>query len=99
MFSHREPKYDGQLLDLAYDLGVRLLPAFDTRTGIPVHRINLMYVPRYCVCWRMARKTVDVCVLKDGQWEGRDSGCMLKWDGAHFSWGAMQGTHIASGGV
>lgn len=46
MFSHREPKYDGQLLDLAYDLGVRLLPAFDTRTGIPVHRINLMYVHR-----------------------------------------------------
>jgi hypothetical protein len=45
VFSHREPKYDGQLLDLAYDLGVRLLPAFDTRTGIPVHRINLMYVP------------------------------------------------------
>lgn len=46
VFRHREPKYDGQLLDLAYDLGVRLLPAFDTRTGIPVHRVNLMCVSR-----------------------------------------------------
>ena len=33
--------YNGHLLSLAYDLGVRLLPAFDTPTGIPSPRINL----------------------------------------------------------
>lgn len=39
--------YSGGLLDLAYDLGKRLLPAFDTRLGIPVHRVNLRTgVPR-----------------------------------------------------
>lgn len=34
-------EYGGELLDLAVDLGKRLLPAFDTPTGLPVHRINL----------------------------------------------------------
>ncbi|KAF4321836.1 hypothetical protein BBO99_00004564 [Phytophthora kernoviae] len=34
-------EYQGELLKLAEDLGRRLLPAFDTPTGIPVHRINL----------------------------------------------------------
>jgi hypothetical protein len=33
--------YDGFLLDLALDLGVRLLPAFNTNTGIPYGTINL----------------------------------------------------------
>ena len=34
--------YDGvSLLNFAADLGQRLLPAFRTRTGIPIHRINL----------------------------------------------------------
>lgn len=33
--------YDGQLLDLAHDLGRRLLPAFQTPTGIPIARVNL----------------------------------------------------------
>jgi Glycosyl hydrolase family 47 len=34
--------YDGEsLLALAVDLGDRLMPAFSTKTGIPVHRINL----------------------------------------------------------
>lgn len=36
-----KPEYDGELLKLAYDLGERLLPAFDTATGIPHPRINL----------------------------------------------------------
>lgn len=36
-----KPGYDGELLKLAYDLGERLLPAFDTATGIPHPRINL----------------------------------------------------------
>eukprot|EP00903_Cladosiphon_okamuranus_P007652 g7420.t1 len=33
--------YNGELLSLAHDLGKRLLPAFDTPLGIPVHRVNL----------------------------------------------------------
>ncbi|XP_050360465.1 ER degradation-enhancing alpha-mannosidase-like protein 3 [Nymphalis io] len=33
--------YDGQLLAMAEDLGRRLLPAFNTSTGIPHGRINL----------------------------------------------------------
>jgi hypothetical protein len=36
-------EYNGELLDLAVDLGQRLLPAFDTPTQIPVHRINLRH--------------------------------------------------------
>lgn len=36
--------YDGVLLRLAYDLGERLLPAFETsETGIPHPRVNLRY--------------------------------------------------------
>jgi hypothetical protein len=36
--------YDGEyLLNLAIDLADRLLPAFSTRTGVPVHRVNLRY--------------------------------------------------------
>ncbi|RZF46376.1 hypothetical protein LSTR_LSTR007909 [Laodelphax striatellus] len=35
--------YAGELLDLAKDLGYRLLPAFNTTTGIPHARINLRH--------------------------------------------------------
>jgi mannosidase alpha-like ER degradation enhancer 2 len=35
--------YDGFLLELAQDIGNRLLPAFDTRTGIPYGTVNLLY--------------------------------------------------------
>ena len=34
--------YDGKLLDLAVDLGDRLIPAFDTKTGIPYGTVNLL---------------------------------------------------------
>ncbi|TFK75988.1 alpha mannosidase-like protein [Pluteus cervinus] len=37
------PWYRGELLDLAYDLGQRLLPAFSTPTGLPYARINLRH--------------------------------------------------------
>ncbi|KAG6378813.1 glycoside hydrolase family 47 protein [Boletus reticuloceps] len=41
------PWYRGQLLNMAYDLGKRLLPAFATPTGLPYARINLRHgVPR-----------------------------------------------------
>jgi mannosidase alpha-like ER degradation enhancer 2 len=36
-------RYDGVLLDLAIDLGRRLLPAFDTPTGIPYGTVNLIH--------------------------------------------------------
>jgi len=35
--------YRGELLEMAKDLGYRLLPAFNTSTGIPHARINLKY--------------------------------------------------------
>ena len=38
------PGYNGVLLRLATDLGNRLLPAFDTRSGIPLSWINLRKV-------------------------------------------------------
>ena len=34
--------YDGKLLDLAIDLGDRLLQAFKTKTGIPYGTVNLI---------------------------------------------------------
>ena len=40
--------YDGQLLRLALDLASRLLPAFQTATGLPYPRVNLRFgVPFY----------------------------------------------------
>ncbi|CAE6449780.1 unnamed protein product [Rhizoctonia solani] len=39
--------YNDELLSMAYDLGRRLLPAFNTNTGIPFARINLRHgVPK-----------------------------------------------------
>ncbi|KAF7301339.1 alpha-1,2-Mannosidase [Mycena indigotica] len=37
------PWYKGELLQLAHDLGERLLPAFSTPTGLPYARINLRH--------------------------------------------------------
>lgn len=40
--------YNGQLLRLAHDLALRLLPAFYTPTGLPYPRVNLRHgVPHY----------------------------------------------------
>jgi len=45
------PGYQGELLALALDLARRLLPAFDTPTGIPFGAVNLMRgVPPGEVC-------------------------------------------------
>ena len=38
------PGYDGALLRLATDLGNRLLPAFDTKSGIPLSWVHLRKV-------------------------------------------------------
>ncbi|KAI6951422.1 glycoside hydrolase family 47 protein [Hortaea werneckii] len=41
-------RYDGQLLRLAHDLASRLLPAFNTATGLPYPRVNLRHgIPFY----------------------------------------------------
>ncbi|ODQ66482.1 glycoside hydrolase, partial [Nadsonia fulvescens var. elongata DSM 6958] len=40
---HAIEGYNGHLLKLAYDLAKRLLPAFDTPSGIPHPRVNLMH--------------------------------------------------------
>ena len=37
------PRYTGAMLEMAVDLGERLLPAFDTPTGIPYGTVNLMH--------------------------------------------------------
>ncbi|KAJ6516008.1 alpha mannosidase-like protein [Mycena sanguinolenta] len=37
------PWYKGELLEMAHDLGKRLLPAFSTPTGLPYARINLRH--------------------------------------------------------
>ncbi|CAI9118318.1 OLC1v1019875C1 [Oldenlandia corymbosa var. corymbosa] len=39
----RVPSYDDELLHLAEDLGRRMLPAFDTPTGIPFGSVNLRH--------------------------------------------------------
>ncbi|TFK43613.1 alpha mannosidase-like protein [Crucibulum laeve] len=48
------PWYRGELLDLAYDLGKRLLPAFSTPTGLPYARINLRH-------GLMKGETIETC--------------------------------------
>lgn len=40
-FKEISDNYDGFLLNMAYDLGLKLLPAFKTSTEIPVPRVNL----------------------------------------------------------
>ena len=47
-FDMAPPNYSNELLDLAHDLGTRLLPAFDNSpTGLPYPRVNLRHgVPR-----------------------------------------------------
>ena len=37
------PWYRGELLELAHDLGKRLLPAFATPTGLPYARVNTIW--------------------------------------------------------
>lgn len=39
-YGFRIEGYEGELLELARDLGERLLPAFETATGIPYARVS-----------------------------------------------------------
>ncbi|KAI3405236.2 hypothetical protein KGF56_001951 [Candida oxycetoniae] len=40
-FRKLSDNYDGFLLEMAYDLGLRLIPSYKTATSIPVPRVNL----------------------------------------------------------
>jgi mannosidase alpha-like ER degradation enhancer 3 len=42
-FSPRMSWYHGELLNMALDVGFRLLPAFNSSTGLPHPRVNLRY--------------------------------------------------------
>lgn len=41
LFQEISNNYDGFLLEMAHDLGKRLIPAFETKTSIPLPRMNL----------------------------------------------------------
>lgn len=43
------PWYQGELLDMAHDLGKRLLPAFQTPTGIPYARVSQRALNRFSI--------------------------------------------------
>ncbi|KZT74450.1 glycoside hydrolase family 47 protein [Daedalea quercina L-15889] len=53
------PWYHGELLDLARDLGTRMLPAFMTPTGLPVARVNLRH-------GLLRTEAVDTCTAGAG---------------------------------
>ena len=43
------PWYNGELLSLAHNLGLRLLPAFETPTGLPYARVTMLFGPSFSV--------------------------------------------------
>ncbi|KAJ6634826.1 ER degradation-enhancing alpha-mannosidase-like protein 3 [Pseudolycoriella hygida] len=54
------PWYRGELLEMAKDLGYRLLPAFNTSTGIPHARVNLRHGMKVDEL-RQSRETCTAC--------------------------------------
>ena len=54
--------YNNELLELALDLGQRLLPAFESPTGIPYPRINL----KYGMHGILANATTETCAAGAG---------------------------------
>ena len=57
--------YDGCLLRLAVDLGDRLLPAFDTLSGIPLSWINLRKVSQCLLCQCLTARLLLGCSTVD----------------------------------
>ena len=49
-------QYRGRILELAVDLGNRMMPAFETQTGLPYARVNLRHGVE-------AGETTDTCKL------------------------------------
>ncbi|XP_014292370.1 ER degradation-enhancing alpha-mannosidase-like protein 3 [Halyomorpha halys] len=52
--------YRGELLEMAKDIGYRLLPAFNTTTGIPQARVNLRHGIKTAKLWN-SRETCTAC--------------------------------------
>ncbi|XP_055383860.1 ER degradation-enhancing alpha-mannosidase-like protein 3 isoform X2 [Condylostylus longicornis] len=61
-YLHIMPWYKGELLEMAKDLGYRLLPAFNTSTGIPHARVNLKYGMKD----EQLRKSRETCTACSG---------------------------------
>ena len=58
------PEYQGDLLLLALELGDRLLPAFDTASGIPLSWINLAKVWRSsAACASCLKGCTEPCLV------------------------------------
>ncbi|KAF7232634.1 hypothetical protein EG68_08520 [Paragonimus skrjabini miyazakii] len=53
--------YSDELLQMAIDIGNRLIPAFNTSTGIPLPRVNLRYG-----CEKLKRKEIHTCTACGG---------------------------------
>lgn len=54
--------YNGELLDKAKDLAYRLLPAFNTSTGLPMPRVNLKYgITRELLTSEKDKSTCTAC--------------------------------------
>ncbi|KAF5394676.1 alpha-1 2-Mannosidase [Paragonimus heterotremus] len=53
--------YSDELLQMAIDIGNRLIPAFNTSTGIPLPRVNLRYG-----CDKLKRKEIHTCTACGG---------------------------------
>ncbi|KAF6776193.1 hypothetical protein AHF37_04001 [Paragonimus kellicotti] len=53
--------YSDELLQMAIDIGNRLIPAFNTSTGIPLPRVNLRYG-----CDKLKRKEMHTCTACGG---------------------------------
>lgn len=58
------PWYKGELLDMAKDVGYRLLPAFNTTTGIPHSRVR--YFQTYIFGARTLFNIVCLCFGPNG---------------------------------
>ncbi|KAJ2931770.1 hypothetical protein H1R20_g5450, partial [Candolleomyces eurysporus] len=60
------PWYRGELLDLAYDLGTRLMPAFSTPTGLPYARVNLRHGVMKGETWETCAAGAGTLLLEFG---------------------------------
>lgn len=94
--------YDNELLHLAHDLAIRLLPAFEnTSTGIPYPRVSEIktllrslyeYMPNRWYCKDQNLTESFIFVFRVGQLEVWSSSRQHKWDLHCRSW-------VPSGGV
>lgn len=58
--------YTGELLNMAKDIGYRLLPAFNTTTGIPYSRVSITRI--YYIIFTLIYDYVTVFIDKSSIW-------------------------------